>query len=65
MKEINNLMTNKATENTDIPKKVIKENSNSFGGFIFGNYNNCVSYSIFGNFLKNATITPVLEKVYR
>ena len=62
MKEINNLKTNKATQSTDIPTKLIKENSDIFGDFIFGNYNNCVSSSIFPNFLKNAIITPVHKK---
>ena len=62
MKEINNLKTNKATQSIYIPTKRIKENSDIFGDFIFGNYNNCVSSSIFPNFLKNAIITPVDKK---
>ena len=62
MKEINNLKTNKATQSTDMPTKLIKENSDVFRDFIFGNYNNCVSSSIFPNFLKNAIITPVHKK---
>ena len=49
MKEINNLKTNNATQSTDIPTKLINKNSDIFGDFIFGNYNNCVSYSIFPN----------------
>ena len=61
MKKINNLKTNKATQSTDIPTKLIKENS-IFADFIFGNYNNCISYSIFPNSLKNAMITPVHKK---
>ena len=52
MKEINNLKTIIATQNTDIPTKLIKENSDIFGDFVFGNYNNCVSHSIFRNSLK-------------
>ena len=59
MKEINNLKTNKATQSTDIPTKLIRENSDIFGDFIFGNYDNCVSYAIFPNTLINAIITPV------
>ena len=55
MKEINNLTTNKATQSTDIPTKLIKENSEK-------NYNKCVSSSIFPNFLKNAIITPAHKK---
>ena len=62
MKEINNLKTNKATQSTDLPTKLIKESFDIFGDFIFGNYNNCVSSSIFPNFLKNVIITPVHKK---
>ena len=39
LKEINNLSINKATQNTDIPTKIIKENSDIFGDFIFSNLN--------------------------
>ena len=59
MKEISNLKTNKATQSTDIPTKLIKEDYDIFGDFINGNYNNCVSYSIFPNSLKNEIITLV------
>ena len=62
MKEINNLKINKATQSTDIPTRLMKKNSDIFGDFIFGNYNNCFSSSIFPNFLKNAMITPVHKK---
>ena len=59
MKEINNLKTNKATQSTSIPTKLMKKNSDIFGDLIIGNYNNCVSYSIFPNSLKNAITTPL------
>ena len=42
-KEINNLKTNKATQNTDIPTKLIKENSDIFVDFIFENLNDCIA----------------------
>ena len=45
-----------------IPTKLIKENFDIFGDFIFGNYNNCVFYSIFPNSLKNVIITPIHKK---
>ena len=35
LKELDNLNINKATQNTDIPTKIIKENSEIFGDFIF------------------------------
>ena len=56
-KEINNLKTNKATQSTDIPTKLIKENSDIFGDLIFENFNNSVFYSIFPSPMKNAIIT--------
>ena len=62
LKEINNLKTNKAIQSTDILTKLIKENSDIFGDFIFGKYDNCVSHSIFPNSLKNAIVTPVHKK---
>ena len=62
MTEINNVKTNKATQITDIPTKLIKENSDIFGHFIFGNYDNCVSYCIFPSSLKIVIMTPVYKK---
>ena len=62
IKEINNPKTNKVTESTDIPTKLIKGNSDKFGGFIFENLNNSVFYSIFPSPMKNSIITPVYKK---
>ena len=39
LKETTNLNINKAIQNTDIPTKIIKENSDIFGNFIFSNLN--------------------------
>ena len=62
MKEINNLKTNKATQNTDIPTKLIKGNSDIFADFIFENLNDCIAKSLFPLSLKNAIKTPVHKK---
>ena len=62
MKEINNLQTNKSTQSTNTPTTLIKENSNIFRDFIFGNCNNCVCYSIFPMILQNAIMTPVHKR---
>ena len=62
MKELNNLDTNKAIQNTDIPTKLTKENSDIFANFIFENLNNCISHSIFPTSMKNAVISPVHKK---
>ena len=60
--KINNLKTNKTMQSTNILTKLIKENFDIFGDFIFGNYNHYVFYSIFPNYLKNATIAPANKK---
>ena len=62
MKEINNMKTNKAPPNTDIPINVIKENSDIFADFIFENLNDCIAKSLFPSPLKNAIITLVHKK---
>ena len=62
LKEIKNLKSNKATQNTDIPTKLIKENSDIFADFIFENLNDSISQSVFPSALKLANITPVHKK---
>ena len=62
---MNNLKTNKATRSTDIPTKLIKQNSDVFGDFwifVFENFSSSVFYSIFPNPIKNAIITPAYKK---
>ena len=54
LKELNNLNINKATQNTDIPTKIIKENSDIFGDFIFSNLNCCINTSSYPSLLKKA-----------
>ena len=61
-KELNNLNINKATQNTDIPRKIIKENSDIFGDFIFSNFNCCINTSSYPSLLKRPDITPVHKK---
>ena len=62
LREIKNLKANKATQNTDIPIKLIKENSGIFADFIFENLNDSISHSVFPSALKLANITPVYKK---
>ena len=61
-KEVKNLKANKATQNTDIPTKKIKENLYIFADFIFGNMNDSISQSVFPSALQLANITPVHKK---
>ena len=62
LKEIKNLKVNKATQNTDIPTKLIKKNLVIFADFIFENLNDSISYSVFPSALNLANITPVHKK---
>ena len=62
LKELNNLNINKATQNTDIPTKIIKENSDIFGDFIFSDLNCCINTSSYPSLLKRADITPAHKK---
>ena len=61
-KELSNPNINKATQNTNIPTKIIKENSDIFGDFIFSNLNCCINTSLYPSLLKRADITPVHKK---
>ena len=57
IKEINKLETNKEIQSTDIPAKLVKWDSDTFGGFIFENFNNSLFYLIFPSPMKNGTKT--------
>ena len=56
------LQSNKATQNTDIPTKLIKDNADIFAAFIFISFNKCIGQSLFLSKLKLANITPVHKK---
>ena len=61
-KEIKRFDAKKAGQYTDIPTKVIKNNSDIFADFFFLNLNNCIASSLFPSNFKNAEITPVHKK---
>ena len=61
-KEIQNLDASKACQDTDVPTKIIKNNSDIFGDFIYQNFNDAVDTDIFPNVLKNANVSPVFKK---
>ena len=61
-KNLKNLEANKATQNTDIPTKLSKENLDVFADFIFENLNDSISQSIFPSALKLANVTLVHKK---
>ena len=55
----------KATQNTDIPVRILKQNSDIFGNYICDFFNECVDKGVFPSILKNANITPVFKKGFR
>ena len=57
-KEVRKLDLRKATQNTVIPVRILKQN---FGIF----FNECVDESVFPSILKNANITPGFKKGFR
>ena len=65
LKEIKMLQSNKATQNTDIPTKLIKDNADIFAEFIFISLNKCIEQSVFPSKLKLANITPVHKKTQK
>ena len=48
------MKANKAAQNTDIPTRLIEENSNIFAVFIFENLNDSISQQVFPSALKLA-----------
>ena len=56
------LDSGKASQDTDIPTKIIKENADIVADFIYQNFNNAIACSAFPINLKNANVTPVHQK---
>ena len=61
LKKTNNLDTAKASQQSDIPTKILKQNSDYFAGYFCGNINQCISKSMFPPDLKLANVTPVYK----
>ena len=59
LKEIKMLQSNKVTQNTDIPTKLIKDNADIFAQFVFISFKKCIEQSVFPSKLKLANIIPV------
>ena len=65
MKKVKTLDTAKASQQSDIPTKILKQNSNYFVEYFYENINKCISKSILPSNLKLADITPVYKKKYK
>ena len=61
-KLIQNLNSNKATQQHVIPIKILKENSEIFSYILYHNFINSIFSKVFPNSLKKADITPVFKK---
>ena len=57
--------TSKATQQGDIPTKIIKDNKDLFLYFIFTSFNNAVNKGVFPDELKHADIKPIYKKESR
>ena len=61
-KEIRLLKLNKASQYSDIPTKIMNENSDIFLNFIWESINSSIKYSIFPSWFKHADVTPLHQK---
>ena len=61
-KEVLNLNNKKASQNSDIPTKIIKENSDIFGKALSSLINDSIKSFTFPSCLKEADITPIHKK---
>ena len=59
VKELNKLKTKKASQKTDIPIKIVKENVDIISHFLYHNFNNSLSCSTFPTGMKYADVTPI------
>ena len=57
-----NLSCNKATQQYDIPIKILKENSEIFPWILCRNFNNSLFSKVFPDSLKKVETTPVFKK---
>ena len=64
-KQINSLNPNKASQKTDIPTRIIKNNSDILSQFMYDNINFCLRTAHFPQSLKNAHVTPVFKRESR
>ena len=61
-KEVNNLKIKKASQESDIPVKIIKENVDIISYFPYHKFNNLLPCATFPTSLKYADITPIHKK---
>ena len=62
LKKVKTLYTARASQRSDIPTKILNQNSDYFAECFYENINQCISKSIFPSDLKLADVTPVYKK---
>ena len=65
LKEIRGLSTTKASQDNDLPVKILKENADYFAEFICIQFNDSVNSSKFPSSFKCANITPIFKNESR
>ena len=59
LKKVNTVDTAKASHDSDIPTKILKQNSDHFAEYIYENINQCISKSVLQSDLKLADVTSL------
>ena len=62
VKELNKVKSKKASQKTDIPIKIVKENVDIIFHFLHHSFNNSLSCSTFPTGMKYADVTPIHKK---
>ena len=62
MEKVNKLGNRKTIQTTDIPVKLLIQNTDIFGNYICHFFNVCVDKGTFPSILEHASITPVFKK---
>ena len=62
LKKVKKLNTSKASQQSDIPTKILRENDEFFARFFHENFNLCIDVDIFPSDLKIADVTPAYKK---
>ena len=65
LKKTKNLDNAKASQESDIPTKILKSNCEFFAQYFCENINYCICHSILPSNLKSADVTPVFKKKFK
>ena len=63
LKKTKSLDTTKASQESDIPTKILKANCEIFVQYLYENINYCICHSILPSNLKSPDLTPVYKKI--